>query len=285
MGRGMVRNLVDKGCQVAVWNRTPAVAQTYFPSLSMPSSPAELAANVDVLVTCVADPAAVDRVVFSTDGVCTTARPGFTYVECSTIGPEQAERVAATLRVKGADMLAAPVTGSKLGAENGTLLFMTGGSAEVNARIEPVLLTMGERVIYCGSIGQAFVVKLVNNALVSFMLEGLCEGAVALSKAGIPLRTWLQVIQNSAMASKYYAFKGEALAKRDFSTHFSLGLLAKDQDLMLEQASTTLVSMPGLSAIREVFRSAQAQGYQAEDIAGVVRVLEGLAGPSGANGP
>src|SRR5664280_343795 len=278
MGRGMVKNLVANGHEVRLWNRTVTTAEKLFPGLIFASSPAELVRGTEVVISCVSGPDAVERVIFAEDGVLTATRPAMTYIECSTIGPEQAARIEGRLNASGADMLAAPITGSKLGAQNGTLVFMTGGSDELSARMKPLLMSMGEHLIHCGSVPQAFVMKLVNNSLVSFMLEGLCEGVVALSKNDVPLRKWLEVMQTSILSSKFYALKGDALATRDFSTHFSLDLLVKDQSLMLDLASRSRVPMPGLSAIREVFRGGQAQGLGGDDMAGVVRVLEMMTG-------
>jgi 3-hydroxyisobutyrate dehydrogenase len=274
MGTGMVNNLVRKGHEVRVWNRTLTKAQSTFPQLPCTASPQELANSSDVVIACVSGPDAVERVLFAADGVVAAARQGLTYVECSTIGPEQATSNATRLAAAGVQMLAAPVTGSKLGAQNGTLLFMTGGSDSLRQTLEPMLMSMGERVIHCGSVGQAFAVKLANNSLVSFMLEGLCEGAAVIEKSGVPLRVWLDVIKSSVLSSKFYDMKGDALSRRDFSTHFSLDLLLKDQTLMLEYAARNSSRMPGLAAIREVFQQGHAAGHGAEDMVGIARQFE-----------
>jgi 3-hydroxyisobutyrate dehydrogenase-like beta-hydroxyacid dehydrogenase len=231
-----------------------------------------------VVVACVADPNAVGRIVFADDGVRAAARPGFRYLETSTISPGLARRVAEVLRSRGADMLEAPVTGSKLGAEKGSLVLMTGGRREVHDELMPVMMAIGSKAIYCGEIGQASVVKLIGNTVISFMLEGLCEGLVVGRKAGLSIETLLEVIMASGYASPYFTFKGGAIARRDFDTHFSIDLLVKDQGLMLDEAGLRGVPMPGLAAIREVFQAARAQGFGAEDIAAVVKVVEAAAG-------
>ena len=110
------------------------------------------------------------------------------------------------------------------------------------------------------------------------MLEGFCEGLVAGRKAGVPLETLVEVIQASGFASPYFAFKGTAIAKRDFDQQFSIDLLVKDQSLMLDEAALQGVPMPGLAAIREVFQAARAQGLGQEDIAAVVKAVERSAG-------
>jgi 3-hydroxyisobutyrate dehydrogenase-like beta-hydroxyacid dehydrogenase len=278
MGSRMARHFITKGFPLAVWNRTPERCQPLVAlGAKMAKTPRELAEMSEVVVTCVADPNAVGRIVFPEDGVRAAARPGLRYIETSTISPGLARRVAEVLRAKGADMLEAPVTGSKIGAEKGTLLIMTGGSREVEQELMPVLMAFGAKAIHCGDIGQASTVKLIGNTIISFMLEGFCEGLVLGRKSGVSLETILEVMA-SGFASPYYNFKGAAIAKRDFETHFSIDLLVKDQNLMLEVAHSHQVPMPGLASIREVFQAARAQGWGEEDIAAVVKALEKAAG-------
>jgi 3-hydroxyisobutyrate dehydrogenase len=275
MGSRMARHFLTKGFPLTVWNRTPERCQPLVAAgAKMAQTPRELAEVSDVVVTCVADPNAVGRIIFPDDGVRAAARPGFRYVETSTISPGLARRVADTLRARGADMLEAPVTGSKIGAEKGTLLLMTGGSKELQEELMPVLMAFGAKAIHCGDIGQASVVKLIGNTIISFMLEGFCESVVLGRKAGVSLETILDVVMASGFASPYFTFKGAAIGRRDWDTHFSVDLLVKDQGLMLEEAGARRVPMPGLASIREVFQSARAQGWGEEDIAAVVKVLE-----------
>lgn len=279
MGGRMARNLLDKGFPLTVWNRTAERSRPWAEAgAAVAATPKALAEVSDIVVACLADPPAVERLLFAKDGIVAAARPGFRYVECSTISPDLARRTAEALRASRADSLEAPMTGSKNGAEKGTLLFMTGGRREVHDELLPVLMAMGTKAIYCGDIGQAATMKLVGNSVISFMLEGLCESLVVGRKAGLALETMLDVIMSSGFTSPYYAFKGEAMAKRDFEQHFSIDLLVKDQSLMLAEAAKRLAPMPGLAAIREVHQSARAQGFGQEDIAAVIKVLERAAG-------
>jgi 3-hydroxyisobutyrate dehydrogenase-like beta-hydroxyacid dehydrogenase len=279
MGSRMARHFLDKGFPLTVWNRTPDKCEPLAAAgAAVARTPRQLAEDSDVVVTCVADPNAVGRIVFAEDGVRAAARPGFRYLETSTISPGLSRRVAEVLRGRGADMLEAPVTGSKLGAEKGTLLLMTGGRREVHDELMPVMMAFGSKAIYCGDVGQASVVKLVGNTIISFMLEGLCEGLVVGRKAGLSIETMIEVIMASGYASPYFTFKGGAIARRDWDTHFSIDLLVKDQGLMLDEASAHRTPMPGLAAIREVFQAARAQGFGAEDIAAVMKAVESAAG-------
>lgn len=276
MGSGMVKNLVRKGFTVSVWNRSPERAQQF--GLPIANSPRQLAEDADVVICCVSDPNAVERVVFADDGVLFGARPGFRYVECSTVSPELVRRIGQAMAERGAAALEAPVTGSRTGAESGTLLFMTGGEPALHAELEPLLLAMGARAIHCGEAGQGALMKLIGNTLISFMLEGLCEGLVVAEKGGLSLEKVLEVIAASGFASPYFAFKGNAIKERTFDTHFSIDLLLKDQSLMLAEAARQRTPLPALAAIREVFQAARGQGLGSEDISAVIKVLERAAG-------
>jgi 3-hydroxyisobutyrate dehydrogenase len=279
MGSRMARNLLKKGFPLTVWNRTPERCEPLAKEgAQVARSPRELAESSDVVVACVADPDAAARIVFAEDGIRPAVRPGFRYLECSTISPGLVRHMGELLRSRGADILEAPVTGSKLGSEKGTLLFMTGGRAETHEELMPVMMAMGTKAILCGELGQASVVKLVGNTVISFMLEGFCEGVVVAQKAGVPLAKVLEVVMASGFASPYFSFKGAAIEKRDWDQHFSSDLLVKDQTLMMEEAASHRVPLPGLAAIREVFQSARAQGYGQEDIAAVIKALEKAAG-------
>src|SRR2546427_9245841 len=198
MGSRMARHFRTKGFPLSVWNRTRERCQPLVASgAKLAKTPRGLAEMSDVVVACVADPNAVGRLVFPDDGIRAAARPGFRYIETSTISPGLARRVAEVLRAQGADMLEAPVTGSKIGAEKGTLLVMAGGSKELEQELMPVVMAFAAKVIHCGDIGQASTVKLIGNTIISFMLEGFCEGVVLGRKAGVSLETILEVVTAS----------------------------------------------------------------------------------------
>jgi 3-hydroxyisobutyrate dehydrogenase len=279
MGSRMAANILKKGFPLTVWNRSAAKAEPLAQAgARVAKTPFDLAEHSDVVVACVSDPAAVEELVFGEHGLIGAVRPGFRYLECSTVSPETTKRVSAALHTRGGDLLEAPMTGSKNGAAGGTLLFMTGGPAPVHEELLPVMMAMGTKVIYCGELGAGTTVKLIGNSVISFMLEGLCEGVVVGRKAGLSVEKILEVIMASGFASPYYTFKGQAIANRDFDQHFSIDLLVKDQTLMLAEAATLKAPMPGLAAIREVCQSARAQGLGQEDIVAVVKALERAAG-------
>lgn len=279
MGQRMAPHFIEKGYALTVWNRTASKGEPLRArGASLAPTPKALADASDVVFACIADPPAVERLIFAEDGLIHGVRKGFRYIETSTITPELTRRIDQALQAKGAAMLEAPVTGSKNGATNAALLLMTGGSREIHDELLPLLQVIGSKAIYCGPMGSASFVKLLGNTYISFMLEALAETSVLAKKADVPLETVLEVVMASGFASPYYTFKGGALIKRDFDQHFSIDLLVKDQNLMLQEAKSLGASMPGLVAIRDVCQQARDQGHGQDDIIGVAKVLERAAG-------
>ena len=146
------------------------------------------------------------------------------------------------------------------------------------ARCGPVFQAVGEKVIHCGPVGAGAQVKLAGNALIASMLQGLGEGMLLAAKTGVDPAKVLEVVQASGYRSPYFEFKGGALLRRDFSTHFAIDLMHKDLTLFLEMAAAHRVPTPLAAAVREVYALARAAGKGDEDIGAVITTLEELVG-------
>jgi len=279
MGTGMVKNLATKGFQVTVWNRTRERAAPLEPlGVKVAATPAQLMASVDVACTCVATPAALEEVLAGKDGLLSGARRGQLLIDFSTIGPDQARSVEQRGRAVGVDFVEAPVTGSKNGAEKGTLLIMAGATPAALARAEPVFRAVGEKWIHCGPVGAGSQVKLAGNALIAAMLQSLGEGMLLATRAGVDPAKVLEVVQASGFRSPYFDFKGNALLRRDFETHFAIDLMDKDLGLFLDSAAAHCVPTPTAAAVRQCYELARAAGKGQQDIGAVITVLEQLVG-------
>jgi len=279
MGRGMARNFLTKGYPLTVWNRTRAAASPLeADGAEVAATPRELAARSDVLFTSLSTPDAVEGICLGPEGLLSGARTGTRWIETSTVGSSASLRFAKAAAAVGVRYLEAPVTGSKNGARDGTLLVMAGGERDVFEECRALLDVFASRSIYIGPHGSAAVMKLIGNAIISFMLEGLAEGAVLGEKAGISLETILEVVQASGFASPYWAFKGGAMMRRDFETHFSIDLLHKDQALALAEGAARRVALPGLATIHQVTGMVRALGFGNEDIAAQLKAVEAAAG-------
>jgi 3-hydroxyisobutyrate dehydrogenase-like beta-hydroxyacid dehydrogenase len=275
MGRGMAKNFLTKGHPLVVWNRTrSAAAPLEKDGARVAATPRELAAESDVVVTSLSTPEAVESVATGADGLFAGAHPGLVWIETSTIGSAASKRLGAACAERGIRFVEAPVTGSKIGARDGTLLVMAGGAKDDYDAALPFIQVFATRSIYVGPLGSAAVMKLIGNTIISFMLEGLAEGAVLGEKAGVPLETILEVLQGSGFASPYWTFKGGAMLRRDFETHFSIDLLHKDQALMLAEGAVRKVPLPGLAAIHQMTGVVRALGYGEEDISAQIKAVE-----------
>lgn len=275
MGSRMAANLVAKGFAVTVWNRTASKADPLRArGAAVATSPREAVLGADVVCTNLADAAAIDAILTGSDGLLAGLRAGQTWVDFSTLAPATTKRLAALCGEKGAAFIEAPVTGSKAGAEAGTLVLMCGGPQATFDAMQPLFDAVGRKAIRCGEVGSGAQVKLVGNTMIAHMLQGLGEGAALLRKAGIPLETLLEVVQSSGYASPYWEFKGKALAARDFEQHFSVDLMHKDLTLALETGRAHGVPMPGTATIREVYQLARTQGLGQQDIVATAAVMD-----------
>ncbi len=279
MGSRMAKNLKKKGFEVTVWNRTPARAtELEKDGIRVAKSPRALAEAVDAYCTCVTDPQALEQVALGADGLLAGARQGQLFIDFSTVSVELTKRLEAAFAGKGVDFAEAPVTGSKSGAEKGTLVIMTGCSEATFARAQPLFMGVGEKVVHCGPVGAGTQVKLAGNALIASMLQAFSEGMLLTSKAGVDPRKFVEVVQASGFRSPYYDFKGQAILGRDFATHFSIDLMHKDLSLFLDNAATHRVPTPAAAAMRETYNVARAAGKGEQDITAVISAYEALCG-------
>ena len=280
MGSRMAANVLRAGFPTTVWNRTPSKAHPLSAAgAHLAASPSELASKSSVIVTMLADPAAVREVYLTPNGLLAGDVSGKTFVDMSTIGPTEARAMAAEVAARGGRFVDCPVTGSRDGAAAGKLILMASGEAAALDAFRPVADVVGSKlIVVANEPGAASHLKLVGNLLISFMLEGLCEGLVLAKKGGVSPEAVLELVAASGYASPYYDFKGKAILARDFQQHFSIDLMHKDLGLALAEGAHLAAPLPGLAVIRETYSAARAAGDGQADICGVVKVIEGLAG-------
>jgi 3-hydroxyisobutyrate dehydrogenase len=278
MGRGMARSLVRKGHTVRLYNRTRAKAEEAAQlGGEVVDTPADAARGADVIVTMLADPPAVMEVVEGKSGILAAIRPGAVLIDSSTVSPPTTLRVLDLLKAKGADMIDAPVFGSKNEAEKGELGFIVGGEREVVARVQDVLDSMG-RTIHVGGNGMGAYAKLVVNLVVASTLQAFNEGMVLATKAGVDPETMLEIIMSSRAKSGIIEMKAPQILKRDFTPFFPLQLMAKDMRLVVESAEALKIHLPFAAALKDIFAACLAGGLAGEDFAATIKPLEKQAG-------
>jgi 3-hydroxyisobutyrate dehydrogenase-like beta-hydroxyacid dehydrogenase len=275
MGRAMASNLVKAGHEVTVWNRTPGKtvegAQTA-------ASPAEAARNAEVIWTCVSDTKAVESVLFGPEGVQDALAEGQIIVDSSTIAPSATRQFAERVGAKGVQYVDAPMTGSKAGAENGTLIFIVGGDENAIERLKPLFAATGKKIFRMGETGKGQAAKLVMNLQIALIYEGFAEALTLATKLGVDAQTLLPLIEASMVRSGVVEYKAPFVLKRDFSANFPLRLMRKDIRLALDAAKEARVKLPGLETVEEIYDMATEDGHADLDYAATLTLLEKWAG-------
>ncbi len=277
MGSPMARHLLEAGHEVALWSNTSANAEKLAGTgkAVVCRTPADIALQGgECVFVCVGDTEMSRTVILGEHGLASTARPGTVIVDCSSISPAVSRQIAAELRERGIEFLDAPVTGSKSGAEAGTLTFMVGGDPAVLERVKRFCLEMGSTVYCCGENGMGLHAKLSQNLIIGNLINAFNESFVLSTKAGVPPELMLEILNNSAARSGLVSAKAPMVFARNFETQFSIKWLEKDMRLMLDSAAELAVPTPLTALSADLLRSAIAAGYGEQDICASIQVLE-----------
>lgn len=275
MGAPMARNLLDAGFPLSVWNRTPSrCADIAAAGARVATSPAELAEGTDVVVTMLADAAAVEAVLLGEDGVFGALEPGAVVVDMSTIGPVAARSLAAEARMRGIGFLDAPVSGSVSSAEQAALVTMVGGEQEAFDRARAVLAAMTKRQIHLGPSGAGAAMKLAVNTMIAVTNESIAEALVLAERSGIERAAAYDVLASGAVASPFVLYKRNAFLDPDSEpVAFTTTLMRKDLRLALEVAGDLGVRLAAVEAADEILERACAAGFGDADFSRVADVI------------
>lgn len=279
MGAGMSRNLLAAGFELTVHNRTPEKMRPLAEAgAATASSPAELAAASDVVITCVSDTPDVEEVLLGDAGVLQGARPGSLVIDMSTISPSATRELAARLAERDVAMLDAPVSGGSEGAAKGTLSIMVGGADDDVRRARPYLEAMGSTITHVGPIGAGQSCKLVNQILVVVTMLGVAEALLFAQAGGLDLERTLQAVSGGAGGSWMLSNRGPQAIRRDWRPGFTVDLQQKDLRLVLEAADEVGVPMLATGAVFQLYRTLQREGLGGEGNHALVKALERLSG-------
>lgn len=237
MGKPMARNLLKKEFPLIVYNRTPSKTEEFREKgIPVASSPEELAKEADAVITIVTNHEAVEEVLLGSKGAFKGARPGTVFIDMSTILPRVSIKLAEQAKAKGFHFLDAPVSGSTWAAEQGTLAIMVGGDKKVFEENFEIFKAVGEKIVYMGPSGNGSYAKLINNVIGATFAAILGEGICFAEKVGLDVSALIEVLSSGAYKSPLIEFKGPKMMKKDYSTQFSLNLMFKDLNYMIETA-------------------------------------------------
>jgi 3-hydroxyisobutyrate dehydrogenase-like beta-hydroxyacid dehydrogenase len=263
MGTAFAERLLEAGYPLMVHNRTPAKAESLAAAgASVANSAAELAVDVDVVITSLADDQALESVAAE---VLAAARPGTVLIDMSTVSPAASARVASLADAASVDYLRAPVSGNPGVVRAGTLTFIVSGSRETLERVDPVLRAIGPTIHHVGDAEQARIVKLAVNLMIGGLAELMSEALVLGEAAGVPRAALLEVMGSSSAGAPFVKYKTEPLLRDDFSATFTTALMEKDVDLVLDAADDNGVELPIARELKDILRGAIDAGYGDDD--------------------
>jgi 2-hydroxy-3-oxopropionate reductase len=283
MGRPMARNLVEAGFPVVVWNRSPApTAQLAAAGARVAPTLADLARQVSLVLTMLPDLAQVDEVLGRDDGLLAGMRQGSVLVVMGTVSPSGVRELGGRLEPAGVAVVDAPVSGGDVGAEQGTLSIMVGGQPAAVDRVRPLLEAMGTTVDHLGPLGAGQLAKACNQIVVAATITALSEALVLARKGGLDPRRVFGVLAGGLAGSRVLEVKGDKLLGHDFRRGGAAAFQHKDLGLALAAARAQGVALPLTALVDQLYGAACWNGFGDDDHSVVLRVLERLAGDTGA---
>jgi 3-hydroxyisobutyrate dehydrogenase-like beta-hydroxyacid dehydrogenase len=272
MGSAMAERLAGQGVTVVVYNRTPDRATSLAERIgaAAAATPAEAASRADIVISMVADDAAVADLYNEADGVTAGIRTGAVAIDMSTVLPDTIRSLASAIRACGAGVLDAPVSGSVSLAREGGLTIMVGGDAADLQRARPILDQLGRRIFHLGPLGSGAVMKLAVNTLIFGLNEAVAEGLVLAERNGIDRALAYDVLAASAAGAPMVGYKREAFVDpKAAPVAFSLVLAAKDLGLIEQLAAASNTPMPQAATNLDVIEAAEGSVGEDADFAAV----------------
>ncbi len=266
MGQPIGMNLLKAGHTLTVWNRTTSRANELVAlGAKLATSPKEVAAASDVVLTIVSDPPALESILWGADGKDSGAlaglKPGSTYIDSSTVSPALARKIAAACAERSVRFLDAP----------GELIFMVGGDAGTLKSVEPILGVLGKRWFHLGPNGAGQTIKLAMNMILALQVDALAEALALVTRAGLKGEDLVEVMQSSMARSGVLDVKAPNLLKGEYKPSFPLRLMHKDLGLALELANQIGVALPATAAARETYNYVKGAAKEDLDYSAVMK--------------
>jgi 3-hydroxyisobutyrate dehydrogenase len=271
MGHALAARLLAAGHDVAVYNRTRAKAESLAEAgANIVASPAELA-DRDVVFTMVAGPDDFQEVVLGDEGLLAGdgAVPSV-IVDLTTVSPEASAAVRAEAELRGAALLAAPVSGNPNVVRAGRVTLVVSGPREAYDEVEPLLALLGAGVTYVGDGERARLAKICHNLMLGVVAQCMAEIVVLAEKGGMSRHDFLEFLNGSVMGSMFTRYKTPAYVNLDFTPTFTPLLLRKDFDLGLQAARELDVPMPVAAAAQQTVQALIGSGHTTEDFAALL---------------
>lgn len=275
MGKPMARNLAAAGAQMTVHNRSRAsVNELASEGMIAAVSPKEVAESSDIIITMLTDTPAVETVLMGSEGVFEGLSAGKLVIDMSTTKVPATRTFGAHAAQLGADYVDAPVSGGTIGAENGSLTIMAGGSDEAFKRALPVLSVLGQRITHVGPIGTGQVAKAANQVIVGLNIGAVAEALALARRAGADPAKVREALSGGFADSRILEVHGQRMIDGTFEPGAKSTIQRKDMDQALELASQLGLEMPATSLSRDLYDKLIANGDGDLDHAALIKAID-----------
>ena len=278
MGGPIARHLGRAGHHLTVYNRTPGRLNSWLEAnqeleVRIARSPAEAAEGADVVLTCVGNDDDLADVVLGPSGVFTSLRRGGLFIDHTTASARIARQIYVEARDKEILCVDAPMTGSQIGAENGTLTVMCGGRPDAVAAAEPILAAYTRRVVHIGKPGYGQLAKMCNQICIAGTVAGLSEAVRFAQASHLDLDKVYEAISGGAAQSWQMDNRWKSMGEGEFDFGFAVDWMRKDLGLAMDEGRGLGVSLPITALVNQFYAEVQAIGGGRQDTSALVRRL------------
>ncbi|EMK1003456.1 NAD(P)-dependent oxidoreductase [Listeria monocytogenes] len=272
MGSSMAGHLLEAGYEVLVYTRTKTKAEDLLEKGALwIKTPGELANKVDILISMVGYPKDVEELYLGENGFLENLAVGTVAIDMTTSSPALAKKMAEFGREKGIGVLDAPVSGGDIGAKNGTLAIMVGGSEDVFLKVKPIFDIHGSSVILQGDAGAGQHTKMVNQIAIASNMIGVTEAIIYAEAAGLNPSSVLDSISGGAAGSWSLANLIPRVLKDDFSPGFFIKHFIKDMGIAISEAKQMGLELPGLTLAEKMYQTLAEQGLSEEGTQALIK--------------
>jgi 3-hydroxyisobutyrate dehydrogenase len=278
MGGAIARHIARAGHRLTIYNRSPGRVERWLaehPDLdvAVAASPAEAAAGADAVFTCVGNDDDLAEVVLGPQGVFTTLRKGGVFVDHTTVSARIARQVAVEARDKEVHCVDAPMTGSQIGAEKGTLTLMCGGRADAIEAARPIMECYTSRIVHIGKAGAGQTTKMVNQICIAGVVAGLAEAVRFAQAAHLDTDKVYEAISGGAAQSWQMDNRMKTMVNDEFDFGFAIDWMRKDLGLAMDEGRGLGVSLPITAIVNQLYADVQAMGGGRQDTSALIRRL------------
>jgi 3-hydroxyisobutyrate dehydrogenase-like beta-hydroxyacid dehydrogenase len=276
MGSRMAANLEKHGHSLVVFDRTRAKAEPLLdPYGTFSDSPAKLAEQVDVLITMLAHPDAVEQAALGENGFLDHAKPNTLWVDCSSVNPSFSKKMAAAAAARKIRFVDAPVTGSAVPAAEAKLIFWVGADPVDLEKIRPLLLCMGNKIVHTGGHGAGASIKMVVNLLMGNAMAAFAEAMALGEGLGISRKVLFDSLLDTPVVAPFLAAKRQKIESGNYEAEFPLRWMQKDMHLATVSAYESGVAMPLTNVAKEIYRLTMRGGQETKDFSAIYEFAMG----------